>query len=118
MPQAFEDAINALSDQDNGWWPFLHLRPDPSDRMTSWRVLLLAVLYGLPAALLGNIVVKVTRERADLHPLLFPMAVVAGFFVLYRFTFALCWNRRAARLAVTHDRAAAFRAAFDEQEEE
>jgi hypothetical protein len=30
--------------------------------------------------------------------LLFPIAITLGFFALYRFTFAACWNRRAERL--------------------
>ena len=112
MWQALEDAINGLSDQDAGWWPFLFLRPDPSERMTSRRVLLLAILYGLPAALLMNIVMKVSHERAELHPLVFPLAVILGFFVLYRFTFALCWNRRRGK------NAAPYRSAFRGQEED
>src|SRR5262245_40361023 len=118
MWQAFEDAINELSDKDSGWWPFLFLRPTQAERMNSARVLLFAVLYGLPVALLGNIAMKVTHERPELHPLVFPVAVILGFFALYRWTFAWCWNRRAERLSVTSERAARFRAAFRSQEED
>jgi len=115
MWQDLEDAINELNDNDSGWWPFLFLRPAPYQRMSAARVLVLSVLYGLPVALLANIAMKATQERPDLHPLLVPAAVVLAFFTFYRLTFAWCWNRRAAQLALLNERAERFRSAFRSQ---
>jgi hypothetical protein len=118
MLQDLEDAINELNDNDSGWWPFLFMRPAQHQKMSAARVLAVSVLYGLPAALLACIAVKLTHGRQDVHPLLLPAAVVAAFFVFYRFTFALCWNRRAARLSALNARAERFRAAFRSPEED
>jgi hypothetical protein len=96
---SFERLMNFISDADHGWWPFLFMRPEPDERMTTVRVAALAVLYGLLPAVFVNAVVRVTGENADsLHPLLFPLGAVLAFFAVFRFTFAACWNRRAERL--------------------
>jgi hypothetical protein len=113
-----EDAINELNDNASGWWPFLFMRPAPCERMSVARVFALSVLYGLPAALIANIAIKATHERPDLHPLLLPTAVALAFFACYWLTFARCWNRRAARLALLNERAERFRATFRSQEDD
>ena len=118
MWQALEDAINELCDKDSGWWPFLFLRPRRTAPITSARVFLLALLYGLPAALGMNVIMKATHDTPPLHPAVFPLAVVLAFFTFYRVTFALCWNRRAARLAATRKRVARLRGALTSQEED
>jgi hypothetical protein len=107
MWQTLEHAVNELNDKAWAWWPFLFMRPPPSQRLTSARVLLLSVLYGLPPALLANLVMRVTHERPELNPLLFPAASVILFFAVFRVTFAWCWNRRAARLSRTRELCAA-----------
>ena len=97
--ESFERLMNFISDADHGWWPFLFMRPEPDEPMTAVRVAALAVLYGLPPAVLVNVVVRVTGERgASFHPLLFPLGAILAFFAVFWFTFAASWNRRAERL--------------------
>ena len=91
-----EDFTNTVNDRDGQWWPFLFLRPPPEQRLTSSRVALLALLYGAFVGALGNLLLLLLGKR--LHPLALPVAAVLGCFSLYRFVFAVCWNRRAARL--------------------
>jgi hypothetical protein len=100
MIDNLERVMNDVNDMDHQWGPFLFLRPERYERMTSVRVAQLAALYGIAAGLFVNVMVRLTGEHAgSLHPLLFPAATTLGFFAVYRFTFAACWNRRAQRLA-------------------
>lgn len=95
-----EQFANYLSDMDREWWPFLFLRPQQHQRMGTRRVLALAALYGVLAGLFANIVLAVTGHGAgSFNPFLFPVGATIGFFVIYRFTFAYFWNRRAERLS-------------------
>jgi hypothetical protein len=94
-----ERLANHVSDTDHEWWPFLFLRPERDERMTSRRVALLAALYGVFAGLLVNIVLRLTGEHGGLSPLAFPAATTLGLFAVFRLTFAASWNRRAARLS-------------------
>jgi hypothetical protein len=100
--ERFENAVNTLSDMDSGWWPFLFLRPAQEDRITNLRVAALSLLYGLTGGMLANIALRLSgedaREAAHLTFFTFPVAATLGFFVIYKLTFACCWNRRAARL--------------------
>jgi hypothetical protein len=99
MIDGLEQLVNGLNDTDHGWWPFLFLRPEPDERMTTLRIAALAALYGLLPGVLVNALVRWTGEHGDsLHPLFFPLATTLAFFTLFRFTFAACWNRRADRL--------------------
>jgi hypothetical protein len=100
-----EDAVNTVSDMDSGWWPFLFLRPTQEDRITNLRVAMLSVLYGVMGGMMANIALRVTgegaREGAEAARVsfsTFPVLATIGFFVLYKLTFAYCWNRRADRL--------------------
>jgi hypothetical protein len=100
MIDELERALNSVNDTDIEWGPFLFLRPERHERMTSLRVGTLAVLYGVLAGLAVNVVVRLTGEHAAaLHPALFPVLTTLGFFAFFRGTFAASWNRRAARLA-------------------
>jgi len=100
MMDELEQYVNHVNDTDREWGPFLFLRPSREERMTSLRVAKLAALYGVLAGLFVNVIVRLTGEHAEsLSPLLFPLATTLGFFAIYRFTFAACWNRRAERLA-------------------
>jgi hypothetical protein len=99
MIEELERTLNHVSDMDHEWGPFLFLRPGREERMSSARVATLSVLYGVLGGCLVNIAVRLTGEHAaTLNPLLFPLATTLGFFTLYRFTFAACWNRRAERM--------------------
>jgi hypothetical protein len=93
-----EHILNWISDLDVAWWPFLHLRP-PQDRpITSVRVAFLAILYGMFAGMFANAVLALLGQAKYANPLLFPVSAIVAFFVVFRFTFAIAWNRRAARL--------------------
>jgi len=95
-----EQFANWLNDMDREWWPFLFLRPQQHQRMGTRRVLALSALYGVFAGLLVNVVLALSGIHRDaFNPFLFPVGATLGFFVVYRFTFAYFWNRRAERLA-------------------
>lgn len=95
----FERIVNGLSDDDKGWWPFLFVRPELHEKMTDARVLLLAALYGVFVGVLANVATRFFPHATPMSPLAFPLLTTLSFFVVYRFSFAVFWNRRAARLA-------------------
>lgn len=95
--------MNLLTDMDWGWWPVLFLRP-PKDRDIDNVVLLKLTLWfgtlvGLAVCLIpirgapGLTAAEIAR--------LFLCAWVV-FFLGYKFTFAIFWNRRARRLRNTN----------------
>jgi hypothetical protein len=98
--QSLENAINRLSDFDAGWWPLLRLRPPKDQLMGTARLL---KIVGAAGALVAVPLVGIAAVLQ--HPYL-PWLDLAkylglacvGFFFLYKFTFALAWNRRARRL--------------------
>ena len=118
-----EELTNLVSDMDMSWSPFLFLRPAQDERLTSGRVMVLAGLYGAMGgvALDAWLAISARTTGAALpSPLLFPLALIAGFFLVYRFTFALAWNVRAERLAgdrVGTDRQRAWQALLAERDE-
>lgn len=69
--------------------------------MTSLRVALFAALHGIFFGTLVNALVALTApsEAARMSVVTLPALTTACFFVLYRLTFARCWNRRAERLS-------------------
>jgi len=95
----FETLANWLSDQNWGWWPFLALRPPKDKPMDSWLVaklcLCFAPLYWIVLAGVGWVTHFWTLGMAFLGLLVASLAL----FFFYRLTFAVCWNRRAVRLA-------------------
>ncbi|MEO8874815.1 MAG: hypothetical protein ABI461_04435 [Polyangiaceae bacterium] len=91
-----EDALNAMSDQDVSWWPFLELRPQTHEHLSTRRVLKMSLCYG---PLLAMILLLATIQHASLQAALtIVIAAIALSFVIYRVTFAVAWNRRAERL--------------------
>jgi len=92
-----EHIANTLSDSDRHWWPFVFLRPPREVRISTARSALLAVLYGVFAGVLGNLLLALVGKR--LSPWLLPVGVTLGCFVAIRLLTATFWNRRAARLA-------------------
>jgi hypothetical protein len=95
-----EQFANYLSDMDREWWPFLFLRPQQHERMGTRRVGALAALYGVLAGVVANVLLALMGHGAgSFNPLLFPLGATLGFFLIYRFTFAYFWNRRAERLS-------------------
>ena len=93
--------LNRLADTDFGWWPFLRLRPARHERMGTRCLLRMSLHYG---ALMGAVIYAwyVFVGFLPLSPI-WPIACVgasvAFFFIVVRSTFAIAWNRRAARLA-------------------
>lgn len=97
-----EDFMNQLTDMDWGWWPVLFLRP-PKDRdignvvmlkMTLW----FGTLVGLAVWLIP------TRGAPGLTATEIVRLILCAwvaFFLGYKFTFAIFWNRRAKRLRST-----------------
>lgn len=96
-PHPLEEALNAVSDQDVGWWPFLELRPERHERIDSRRVARMLLSFGpLVAALL---VLPIVRFVSPLLAFALVVSCTAIAFTLFRLTFAVAWNRRAARLS-------------------
>lgn len=98
--QSLENAVNRLSDFDAGWWPLLRLRPAKDQLMNTVRLLKIVgaagALVGLPLVGIAAVLQHPFLPWLDLAKYL-ALACV-GFFFVYRFTFALAWNRRARRL--------------------
>jgi len=95
--QTLETFLNWLQDMDWGWWPFLHLRPKNTVRMTTLHVAKMSAHYGPIVALV--IVLLGRRDLSLLGVVAVAVGSIAFFFVGYRLTFAVAWNRRAARLS-------------------
>ncbi len=97
--EEFEQLANWFNDRDAEWWPFLFMRPAQDRRMSGLRVLAIAVLYGAPVGMLGDVWFALMGRAEQVNPFLAPLVVTAVLFVAFRLTFARAWNRRAARLA-------------------
>ena len=100
--QRLEDLMNSLTDMDWGWWPAVFLRPPKHKDMDTVVLLKMTCFFGPMTALvvlLGRVVRmgRVTLSATDL------LLCCVLFFVLYRFTFAVAWNRRARRLRDTQE---------------
>ena len=94
-----EEILNSVSDHDGQWWPFVFLRPDQRERMTSLRVSALSLLLETFFGMLANLAVALSSQPAHRpHVLVFPLCTALGFFAIFRATFAYSWNRRAERL--------------------
>lgn len=95
-----EGMLNWVSDHDREWWPFLFLRPAPEQRMGSLQVALFSALHGVFWGMLANALVAITSrgDAAQLSVVTLPACTTVAFFVVFRLTFAHCWNRRARRL--------------------
>ncbi len=90
-----EEILNSLTDKDWGWWPVIHLRP-PKDKDIDNSVLLkLTPVFGSFAAILLTLIDPPITIRSFIFYLVVSWV---GFFLLYKYTFALAWNQRAKRL--------------------
>jgi hypothetical protein len=94
-----ENALNRLNDLDGCWWPLLALRPPREWDIGPGVLVRLTLLFGpaagLAALLLLGACHRLPSARGALGVLL---AAVLGFLLVFKFTFALAWNRRAERL--------------------
>jgi len=93
-----EDFMNWLTDMDWGWWPVVFLRP-PKDRdidnvvllkMTAWFGTIIAVITLL-------IDFRRTHTLTAMDNAGRVLFCWFAFFLLYKFTFAIFWNRRVKR---------------------
>jgi len=94
-----EDFMNSLTDMDWGWWPVLFLRPPKDKDIDNIVLLKMTSFFGPVTGLLVFLVrlkrmASVTAAGIALHVLLGCVL----FFLMYKVTFAVFWNRRARRL--------------------
>ena len=95
------DLANSFTDRDRNWWPILFLRPDQNEKMTNALVGKLAIFYGLTGGISLYLLLKfLGRLSGFLDMAILSIVFVAGVFIFYRITFAVCWNYRAERLQV------------------
>lgn len=100
MLKHFEELALQIADTDRDWWPFLFLRPQPHERMTSSRLLLLSALYGAMFGVLANVLLAAIGEPMPLGSFFaVPLQIATGLFLAFRFTVAIAWNQRAATYA-------------------
>lgn len=99
--------LTEICDRDENWKPFLFLRPPRKRKMSSAHVALYAAMIGLSLGMAANILVELGPEPPHLPAWMLPAGISGLYFMLYRFSFARAWNRRAerlAKLAVTQSR--------------
>ena len=93
------DLANSFTDRDRNWWPILFLRPDQNEIMTNALVAKLALFYGLTGGIsLYLLLLFLGRLSGLLGLIVLSIVFVVGIFIVYRVTFALCWNYRARNL--------------------
>jgi ABC-type uncharacterized transport system permease subunit len=95
-----EEFMNRLTDKDSGWWPFSYLKPEKSTPMSNAILIRMSIHYGPFYGALLAILLALTHKR-ELRLAFFLGNIVfmtVSFFILYRCTFAVFWNRRAHRL--------------------
>ena len=94
-----ENFMNALTDMDLTWYPFLFLRPEQNEKMTPALVARMSVFFGVTYGILLYLLWVFLR-----HPFSWVAAagfctiMIVAFFILYLPTFAYFWNRRASPL--------------------
>ena len=98
--QTLEARMNRLTDMNSGWWPFLHLRPSPNQEMDNRILLRMALHFGpFYGSILALVLIFQSQSGFPLVPVVASIAAVTVYFFLsYKFTFAVFWNRRARRL--------------------
>jgi hypothetical protein len=96
MREKWVDFFNWLSDIDQEWWPFLFMRPERHERLGSFKVAQLAILYGLFAGAAFDACAALAHKM--INPVWALVIAPVAFFVVFRSTFAVAWNKRAAKL--------------------
>lgn len=97
---ALENFMNRLTDMDSGWWPFLYLRPEKSQLINNRILLKMSIYFGpMYGVILSFLLVVLKLAGISLFSIAAnAIAITVLFFPLYKYTFALFWNRRARRL--------------------
>ena len=94
--------MNSLTDKDWGWWPFLFLRPRKEADIDNVLLLKMACCFG-PLVTAFVLFVRFTL-REPITTASAGVCVVGcsiAFFIGYKLTFAIFWNRRARRLRLS-----------------
>src|SRR4051812_10461480 len=95
----FENIMNSLTDQDWGWRPFLFLRPHKHQDIDNVVLLKMTSCFGPAAGCLALLAFFIlTRSVTPRDAILCIAGGSIAFFIGYKFTFAIFWNRRAKRL--------------------
>jgi hypothetical protein len=98
-----EEVHNYLSDFNYVWWPFLFLKPQPHERISFKRTLIMApcfALYFLAAAILKDFLRGNAIELSQSIEYFVKGTLV--FFFWFNLVTAPLWNRRAQRLQGEH----------------
>ena len=94
-----EEYMNRLTDMDWGWWPFLSLRPAKDAEISNSLLLKMAACYGSFYGLIFGVFESIVSRRFSIRELLlYVLTMSVFFFIGYKLTFAVFWNRRARRL--------------------
>ena len=93
--------ITDYCDTDSAWGPLLFLRPARSERFTTRRCSVIALMPGIPFGLLGSVLYRLLAHaigRPALPVFVFPVVMTGFYFLLCRYLLMPPWNRRAALL--------------------
>ncbi len=91
-----EDFSNWLTDMDSGWWPLVNLRPQKNKNIDNTVLFKITPFFG---SVSGVIIFFLCEGSYSI--LNFTLSLLLGwvaFFIVYKFSFAIAWNRRASRL--------------------
>jgi hypothetical protein len=104
MVDKLENFMNKLNDMDWGWWPVLFLRPSKDKDIDNLVLFKLTLLFGSLVGLIGWLA-YIWRYKVISWggAVLFFLIGWILFFLVYKFTFAYFWNRRAKRLRIGSD---------------
>lgn len=94
---AFEEAVNEISDTDWTWWPWLWLRPKKAEPLTLARVVAMAILYGAPLSGISAICLGCVSAEARAYAPFAMLGYPLAFLFLGSVIMAPMWNRRAER---------------------
>jgi hypothetical protein len=95
---ALEEGVNEISDRDRNWWPFLWLRPARDKELTLARLVVIALLYGVPTGALATLLLALAVPEARESAAAVVGASVVAFLLFATAVVGPMWNRRAQRL--------------------
>ena len=99
MIDQIENTMNKLTDMDSGWFPVLFLRPTQDKDIDNVVLIKLSLVFGTAIGIILLLLYFLTGAGISLSNVVFSIVSCwILFFVLYKFTFAYFWNRRAQRL--------------------
>ena len=97
-----EQFMNNLTDKDFGWQPFVFLKPEPYEFMDTKFLAKISLYYGPLTGIVWCLYLKIRGLPLDLGIILLCVLLgIVTFFLMFRFSMAIFWNRRAARIAQT-----------------